>query len=526
MKKNIYKLHRTLSLIIALPVLLWAISGFMHPLMTTIRPQVATQVLPARAIDTTHIKTPLSAALKKHHIDSVAGFRLVHIDTTWFYQVQVPGKQEPLYFSAINGKLLTAGNWLYAQYLARQFLEGADGSDSAAAPVAAASSPEAGALHDCCDAATSCVLNNEKGSKVRDASMLTAFNEEYKEINRLLPVYKVTFERADGIRIYVETTQDRFAFAMDNHRALFDCIFRNLHTWDWLNLLGRAKHFVLGCIALTALITSVLGLYIFFTTKSKKASGNGLVKARRYHRYTAVIASLFTLMWTFSGSYYAFSRLQPDTRYNYFVNDHFAASAADIPFGKLQQKVAAPITNVSMVRLPSGNYWQVYTKGKPVIQYVHTGTFALLPRGDAQYARHLAAQFSGNHAAAVTGTAYVTKFTDEYNFADKRLPVWKVAYNTRHHERYYVETASGRLSVRVNDLDMPQGYSFALFHKHHFMDWGGKTVRDISTMFWVLMQVVMVSVGLTLYVVWRRKTGKARRAPIHTAPLSGNSVAQ
>jgi hypothetical protein len=41
MKKKIYQWHRTTSLIIAIPVILWAASGFMHPIMTTIRPKVA-----------------------------------------------------------------------------------------------------------------------------------------------------------------------------------------------------------------------------------------------------------------------------------------------------------------------------------------------------------------------------------------------------------------------------------------------------------------------------------------------------
>jgi hypothetical protein len=36
------------------------------------------------------------------------------------------------------------------------------------------------------------------------------------------------------------------------------------------------------------------------------------------------------------------------------------------------------------------------------------------------------------------------------------------------------------------------------------MDWGGKTVRDISTMFWVFMQIVLVSIGLILW--FKRRT--------------------
>lgn len=474
----------------------------MHPLMTNIRPKVAAQVLPPLVIDSAHIKTDLATALRQNHIDSITSFRLVHIDTTWFYQVQAPGEKEPVYLSAVNGKELTAGNWLYAQYLARQFLEGPLSPDSSAAPPAAA--PDAGAAHDCCDAATNCVLNGSKGSKVTDAAMLTAFDKEYKSINRLLPVYKVGFERNDGIRIYVETTQDRFAFAMDDKRAVFDSLFRYLHTWDWLDVFGKGKPAVVFLIASLAFVTSVLGIYLFFVTKSKKANGNALVKTRRWHRYTAIVAALFTLMWTFSGAYHALSKLPDDTRDRYFVSNRFPVADLHLPLDTLMQIVKAPVTNISIVKMNNATYWQVYTKGDGGIQYVNVKDHSLLPEGDARYAVFLAGRFSANPDLSVRKVTPVTKFTDEYNFTDKRLPVWRVAYDTRRHERYYVETRSGRLSVRVDDMDFAEGYSFALFHKHHFMDWGGKAARDISTMCWALAQVLMVTIGL---ILWLRRSG-------------------
>lgn len=101
--------------------------------------------------------------------------------------------------------------------------------------------------HDCCNAATACVLTNITGSKVANVSRLTAFDNEYKFVNRILPVYRVAFNRPDGIRLYVETTQDRFTFAIDNKRAVFDTIFQWLHTWSWLNALGeRSFHLIKG----------------------------------------------------------------------------------------------------------------------------------------------------------------------------------------------------------------------------------------------------------------------------------------
>ncbi len=211
--KKIYKLHRQLSIIIAIPVLLWASSGFMHPLMTNLRPAIATQGWPAVAVDSGRLKVSLAEALQRHHLDSFANVRLIHIDTNWFYQVQpaVHGKDAspainptvPVYLSCTNGNVLTAGDWLYAQYLARHFLEGKE-SAAAKTPTATASAAAGMApmedMPDCCGAAAEFVLNPAKGARVANVSLLSAYDNEYKSINRLLPVYRVSFARADGIR--------------------------------------------------------------------------------------------------------------------------------------------------------------------------------------------------------------------------------------------------------------------------------------------------------------------------------------
>ena len=539
MRKKIYQLHRRLSIIIAIPVLLWAISGFMHPLMTNIRPAIATQGIPPVAIDTQRVRFPLAEALHKHHLDSFSNFRLVHIDTNWFYQVQPLAAgggntiaRIPIYISCTNGNVLTAGDWLYAQYLARQFLEGAvpyrysAHSPASVGLVIPVSSHAASSAHDCCGAATETVLNPIKGAKVANVSMVKAFDNEYKSINRLLPVYRVTFDRPDGIRVYVETTQDRFSFAMDNRRAIFDEIFRLCHTWGWLDFLGKGRLAVEMLVALTALLTTVLGIYIFFTTRGARSVSNNLVKARRNHRYTAIIASLFTLLWTFSGSFHAFSKFTDDTRDRYFVSTHFAAEMASCDCARLQAVCVRPITNMSLIRMDGDNYWRVVMSPEKVVghkdlmkdgrialtpvSYVRTADYSVLRDGDARYASWLATQFSQRPAADIRSVEPVTSFGDEYNFTDKRLPVWKVSYAADHNERLYIETSTGKLASKVNDRTVVEGYSFSVFHKHHFMDWGGKTVRDISTMFWAFMQVVLVTIGLILW--FRRRNTRTERS--------------
>ena len=515
MRSRIYQLHRRLSIIIAIPVLLWAASGFMHPLMTNIRPAVATREITAAPIDSHRIRISLHEALRLHHLDSIANFRFIHIDTNWFYQVQLPlprlsmhGAEQsraplsapiPIYLSCLNGKVLAAGDWLYAQYLARQFLEGQSSPRNAMV----FDHSVAKNIHDCCGAATDCVLNPVKGAKVSNVSLLHDFNREYKSINRLLPVYQVSFERPDGIRIYVETTRDRFSFAMDNRRAFFDEVFRLFHTYGWLDSLGKGRLAIEAGLALLAFLTALLGIYIFFTTRTKPPKGNPMLKARRNHRYVSIIAALFTLLWTFSGCYHALSKFRDDDR-GYFAMDNFSAMTATPDLAKLQTApIPQPITNIGLVQMNGQAYWRISTS--LAVSYLSTADYSVLPDGDALYAASLATRFSGRPDSAILSTTPVTAFGDEYNFTDKRLPVWKVSYAAHHHERYYVETSTGHLASRVDDQVAREGWSFSVFHKHHFMDWGGKTVRDASTMFWAFAQVAMVVVGLILWFRYRNR---------------------
>jgi uncharacterized iron-regulated membrane protein len=523
-RKKIYSWHRTLSLIIAIPVLLWAVSGFMHPLMTNIKPKVAMQKLPPLAVDSHAIRVPLPVALQKNNITTFHTVRIIHIDTNFFYQVQQEINKAPVYLSTSNGKLLPSGDWLYAQYLARQFLEGQPASSPAAASAATATPvamiEEEG--HDCCNAATACVLNNETGSKIANVSRLTAFDKEYKFVNRLLPVHKVAFNRPDGIRVYVETTQDRFAFAMDNKRAVFDNIFQWLHTWSWLDALGNTKLYFIIAICLLSLITSVLGIYIFCITKTKKANGHGTLKARRNHRYTAIVGVLFTMAWSFSGAWHAFAKFKTDDRDSFYVSNQFPANI-NFDFARLQQVANKPVSNISLVKLNEQTYWRVISMWGnkphvmqapmqsmksmeapvPAVAFINTSDHSVLPNGEEKYAAWLATQFSKQPAGSIRSVTAVTKFNDEYNFTDKRLPVWKVSYAAEDAERYFIETATGKLSVRVSDSDLSEGYSFALLHKHHFMDWGGKIARDGSTMVWVFFQIVMIFIGMMLW--WRKR---------------------
>ncbi|HVW98248.1 MAG TPA: PepSY domain-containing protein [Mucilaginibacter sp.] len=521
-RKNIYKWHRICSLIIAVPVMLWAGSGFMHPIMTNLRPAVRTQSLPADTINPRNIRLTLTQALQQNKLDTIYGARLVHIDTNWFYQVRVSRDYNLWYISVKNGQVLPNGDWLYAQYIARLFLEGAPKkAGQKSAPMSMKDMSGMSDMADCCSEAATTVLNNKTGAPVKNVSLIRKFDGEYKSIYCLLPVYRVEFKRDDHIRLYVETAQDRFSIAVDKNRAAFTAFFDFVHTWGWLDLLGKGRILVEMFFTVLGFITALMGLYIFFTTNSKKAKGNSLMKARRTHRITSIIAVLFTLMFTFSGCYHAFSKLGAKEKTIKTVVPGFAVSAIHLDLAALRRAAGKPLANFGLAAVNGKTYWQAYlqpeksNKAKDLMKdmsapavsvvYVSADDGSVLKNGDEVYARDLATQFSGHEPKDITSTELITRFTDEYNFTDKRLPVWKINYPFNHRERFYVETSTGTLAKQTNNVELLEGYSFALFHKHHFMDFAGKTTRDVTSMVGAALQILMVIVGLTFYFRWRNK---------------------
>ncbi len=525
--KQLYKWHRKVSLIIALPVLIWAISGFMHPIMSTIRPQIATQFISANAIEVKAIQTSLSKALTLNKITAFKNFRIVKIADNWFYQIQLIDPDELVYLSTINGIKLINGDQIYAQYLARYFLEGAQKEIS---PPLLELSGNENTQHtkDCCELTTIAVLNSKSAVKIKAIKHIKSFDNEYRSINKVLPVYKIAFDRKDSISIFVETSQDRFAFAIDHKRALFSKFFTLLHTWEWLNFLGNGRLLIeLFFVGLT-FVTSCIGIYLFFSTTSRRVKTNDLIRSKRNHRYSALSIAVFTLMFSFSGFYHAFGKFDPDTRNHYFSKATYQTSEIDLNFDSIQNLIKSPITNLSLVKIKDNNYYQITIKNqkqsgrpkpkdlmkelnvpRPMMTYVNVKDFSILAEGDKYYAHYLANTFSGLSEELISSDTLITKFAGEYGFVNKRLPVWKVCYATNQHEKYYVETSSGKLAAKIDDGTLREANSFNFLHKHHFMDFAGKEIRDFSTMFWAMAQIILVTIGLILVY----KSSKIRIKP-------------
>ena len=86
-----------------------------------------------------------------------------------------------------------------------------------------------------------------------------------------------------------------------------------------------------------------------------------------------------------------------------------------------------------------------------------------------------------------------------YGFLNKRLPVWRVEYDTPDHLAYYVETATNSLASVVRDAVRAEGWSFSFLHKYHWLDFAGKDVRDLVMGLFGFGNLLIAVLGLWMF---------------------------
>ena len=522
--RNMYRWHRTLGLVTLLPVIMWTLSGLSHPLMSNwLRPAIAHETVPTPPLRPDALAVPVARVLSQNHLAAIQNLRVVQYRQQPYYQV-TDYRGRLRYFSAGTGRELPAGDRAYAEDVARYLL-----ADSTSA--------------------------------VASAERLTRYTGEYKFINRLLPVWKITFARPDGMAIFVETGQSRMGTFNNHARARFLWVFGMLHNWDFLDALPQPLHLGIMLVFTTVIWLSALsGLVIYGFVRKKlrqpRSAHDQVGWLRRRHRTLGLWVAFVTFTFALSASYHLIQKFTPDRREEVARVSAFAASELTWPLTEALP-TAAPVTRVSLARVGGQPYYRLVGKsaeGKPTVQYRSTRDGRLLPAGEGRYAAELGQEFmlalNGHPAtASATGAAedgalpdccapptpeaeapaaigtpgaaegvggsapalaslgspeLVTKFAGEYGFVNKRLPVMKLSYAGPGHPALYVEPATGRLAALVTDGDRREGLSFAVLHKFFLMDWAGKNIRDAVAMLSALGVLAITLYGFALLLRTRR----------------------
>ncbi|MDW3211884.1 MAG: PepSY domain-containing protein [Reichenbachiella sp.] len=460
-KKQLYIWHRWLSVLCLLPVMMWCFSGLMHPMMAHFfKVSPAQMFLKQQPFEADLAMVSIKdLPLPKGNIQDI---RFARIANKPYYQIQV--NDEWKYYDWHNGEELEHGDEVYARHLAQYFL-------------------------------------GDSTSAISSIEIVEKYTAQYKIINRLLPVYKVAFDREDGIEVYVHTGSARLGTLNDDMRKGFLWVFSMFHNWDFLGDDSNLKRVVVLLFSTLVFITGVMGLVIFFTTK-RLSESNARMKPRRRHRKLAVAVSIVLLMFSFSGAYHALQKIEP-----YNLNGHgpspLKVNLDDLVNEPLDAmlKVVAPFKQISLKELQDELYYRFEPAqfGSEAI-YTSVEGLELLDNGDFAYARERAEAIAGQSFELIEEPVAISKFTRAYGFINKRLPVVQIAFDTPDHLTCFIEPSSGIPGAIVRDKNRAEIVSFLFLHKYHFLDFLGKGLRDTIMSLAALSLVVIALSGLWILI--------------------------
>lgn len=460
--------HRCFGLIACLAIMLWSLSGILHTAMMRLQPHAATMMPPVQSVSLSKM-LPLKTVLRKNHVDLFKNAHLVVLEGRLYYQVEQDGLS---YFDVKTGQAYKNGSIHHAEFLARHYV-------------------------------------NDLRSKIKNIQPLTHFDEDYAFINRLLPVYQVDFERPDGLRVYVELSGGRLGTITNNTKILMGRLFQFIHTWSFVNAYPYLKLLMLVFL-FSGFLTGLSGVFLYFRLKT--ATDNRSL--RNYHRQLGLVVSVAIMAWTSTGTFHLLKMYIPA---NVPMLPKVAVSTDSLPNN--MSALHSGLQNFSLLQHQNRLLYRVERQAgqsvfhaddaehgksthgqlpKEKLVYIDAESGQILQNQDINYAKSLARFYSGLPDSKIKSTTLVTSFNDEYGFIFKRLPVYRVAYDTPPQDTYFIETSTGSLASHMTNLDRVEGLLFAYLHKWALLG-KNQDLRDGLVILFALINILVAMSGLFLW---------------------------
>ncbi|MDP5138083.1 PepSY domain-containing protein [Rheinheimera baltica] len=465
---TLVKWHRLLLWLGGATLLIFALTGITHPLMSWTGPQAVTMRPPALQLD----GATLQQAMQQLNNTALPPQALVKL---------LPYKDKVL---------LQLTNSLSVE---RQYLT-LDGS-------APASDQDVAiwlASH----------YSGLPAEQVSSTTLLTRFNNAYPSVNRLLPVYQVDYQ--NGLSLYIHTESLSMAGITNPYKTAVQAVFRQLHSWQWLDSTPLLKVLLMTVLLGSALLLVLSGIWLLLKLPFS-ARRRGL---RRWHYALSWLLALPVLLYLLTGIYhFGYKQIAA-------TNTGLTLPAAKPVPDNLAIAQSLDINNLfnsaSLVQAAGNWYWRL-SEFNPQLQADRSSRFngqqseqgaqflALTadapPLNDATYARLLATNFTGLTEDKLTNQALISRFGPDYDFRNKRLPVWQFDYPGG---RLFVDAVSGQLIEQQSQASRFERYSFSFVHK-----WGvlqpllGREGRDMVVVGIMLLVLLMAVLGFAMRL--RRK---------------------
>ena len=474
-------------------VVLWSLSGVLHPIMVQLQPEPVRQQLDPRVLTLNNTVDP-RPLLRAAGLATIQDLRVIEVDGRPAYQVTRLRGEQRLVFDARDGSIVPDGERRYAEWLARQF-------------------------------------TGEPRARVAHADLVTTFGSEYSYINRLLPVWRIEFDRPDHLRAFVDTRAGRLGTLVDDRHALAAGAFNALHRWLWLAEVARAVRLVLLTAMLTMAVLVVgIGIWIYALRWRHAAGRWGLRRAHRVAGLGAVIAGVILPL--SGGTHLVYEVLRGDAASRapqpedpIAVDDlHITPEAAQLGAGghvsaiSLARLGSEPAYRLLLVESlesgprpgaghthhessPSGRVTAGFNPERGRFVWVSTRDGHIMDRAEKSYMVARALRVVG--VVPTGGLQLIEHFDGEYGFVFKRLPVWRVEFQGG--IGVFVDPADGAIAAITDSGDRAEQWLFAHVHKLEWLvGWIGGTWRDRLAM--TLAAVLGVSAVLGGVLALRRRS--------------------
>ncbi len=479
-RRRLLPWHRRLALIIVLPVLAWSLSGLLHPVMSRWQPSAVAMGVPTEL---------LTAPQGLSWADLPAP--ATTLPTDW------------------RMRELRAVSWQDQPYWRVQLSDGSLQSVQA----------RSGNVESIDEALITHLARHYTGEQEAPVSLsvVTEFSAEYAAVNRYLPVYRVAFDRPDGLLAFIEPRSLQLTGLSDDWKTRFTTFFRAMHNWSWWPH-APSRAWLMAAVLTLVMVMVVSGLARVWPRAGQAVVGRGR-GVSLWHRRIGLLAAMAAMAWVSTGALHA---LVMDARKGDWPTyplalDFTAAQLSqpapqDVPTGARLQIVAGPQGPLwywhQLVRDAAHDGHAHHGPAAPRVlnaAYVHAETGqAVQPEA---YWQALAASVAG--AMTPISTQAITGFSAEYGFVQKRLPVQQLRYAGDSNLTVYIDPADAAVASVVRDLDRVEGFGFAYLHKAQFLDpLLGKTGRDAVAVVFALLVFGLTLFGLRLFTMRVRLAGK------------------
>jgi len=306
-----FRWHLLLAWVGALALLCYVISAATHPLLAWTGPQSAA-FRPPTAVMQAEQLAQVRKIIEQHNIRQAVMLKLIPSEDGVVLQLSEDENRARRYFNLTSHAELLDYDSKHAQWLARYY-----------------------------------ALAGDNSVPIKSVEFQTEFDDAYPWVNRLLPVYKVTFDNDEQLNAFVYTEINALASISNTYKTQLQSIFRALHTWSWLNGLENLRIILISCLMLSIFAITMTGASMILLIKRRKT----MTRKASLHRWIATIVWLPLLAFSISGFWHLLHYGFSDVHRGLELGAQFSlADLHSAPATELQQLPTQPLNQISVVQ--------------------------------------------------------------------------------------------------------------------------------------------------------------------------------